>query len=186
MNMRATDVSGSGVVNLIEYIDQWGDIDYIEDNVDLCDRAGCRCDGHRIVCDNDDSNNVFFVQAIHDAYARQCSRNCDCLAMPEEEVQGQNRVQVGDLEFIGNRGGSNNVINRLNPEGAAMGHGACLAGEAAGWTFKKFASKKCCQGYSFQALSAQEAYANYGVAPHAGDIVAGIVTIGVCLKSLGG
>jgi len=67
-----------------------------------------------------------------------------------------------------------------------MGPGDCLAGEAAGWVFQRFSSKMCCQGYSFQALSAQEAYVNHGVAPYAGDVIAGVVIIGVCLKSLAG
>ena len=184
--MHATGISRQGAVDSIQYIDRWGGIDYIEDNVDLCDRAGCRCDGARVVCDNDDSHNVFFVQEIHDAFARQCSRNCDCQPMPEEVAQDPDHVEVEDIDLIGTPGRPSNAVNRLNPDGAAMGHEACLAGEATGWTFQRFASKKCCQGYSFQALSAQEAYGNYGVAPYAGDIVTGVVTIGVCLKSLAG
>lgn len=182
--MRPTTVDDEGVVNTIAYIDKWGTVDYVKDNEGLCDRAGCRCDGPRVVCDNDDSNNVFFVQEIHDAYARQCFRNCDCQPLPEEVAEGPDHFQIGDIEFIGTSGRPNNVVNRLNPDGAAMGHGACLAGEASGWTLQRFASKACCLGYSFQALSAQVAYANYGVAPYAEDTTAESVAIGVCLKNL--
>ena len=70
-----------------------------------------------------------------------------------------------------------NAVTRLNPDGAALGHEACLAGEAAGWTFKSLAGTACCSGYSFNA---QEAYMIYGF-PYVSDIIPGLVTVGVCL-----
>lgn len=60
----------------------------------------------------------------------------------------------------------------------------CLAGEAAGWTFQNFANGHCCPGYTFNRLSASEAYGNYGLP--IGDIVSGIWVVGVCLKILSG
>jgi len=96
--MQATDINRQGIVGSVRYIDEWGDVDYIENNVDLCDRAGCRCDGTRVVCANDDYHNVFFAQEIHDAYARHCSRNSDCQPMPDEVVQGQDHVQIGSID----------------------------------------------------------------------------------------
>lgn len=98
--MHATRITSRGVVSSIQYIDRWGDVDYIEDNVDLCDRAGCRCDGPRVVCDDDDRHNVFFVQAIHDAYARQCARNCECQPLPEE-LQTPSSIRIGGIDFTG-------------------------------------------------------------------------------------
>ncbi len=106
--------------------------------------------------------------------------------MPDELGQVPDDVGVEDVILIGTPGRPSNVVNRLNPDGAAMGHGACLAGRAVGWTFQRFASKYCCQGYSFRELTAQEAYGNYGVAPYAGGIVTGALTIGVCLRSVAG
>ncbi len=38
--MHATGISLQGAVESIQHVDRWGDIDYIEDNVDLCDSAG--------------------------------------------------------------------------------------------------------------------------------------------------
>ena len=38
--------------------------------------------------------------------------------------------------------------------------------------------------YSFRALTAQEAYETYGVAPYASDIMAATATLWVCLKNL--
>lgn len=77
-----------------------------------------------------------------------------------------------------------NPVSRLNPTGAAFGFQGCLAGEATGWTLQRLA--KCCVGYAFHALTAQEAYETYGVAPYvsASDVVASAFTIGVCLKNM--
>lgn len=72
------------------------------------------------------------------------------------------------------------AVTRLNPDGAALGHEACLAGEAAGWTFKSLVGRACCSDYSFNALSAQEAYMICGFR-YVSDIIAGLVTVGVCL-----
>lgn len=73
-----------------------------------------------------------------------------------------------------------NAANRLNPGGTAGGFAGRLAGEAAGWTLQGLA--KCCVGYSFHALTAQEAYETCGVAPYASDVIAAAAAIGGCLK----
>jgi len=70
------------------------------------------------------------------------------------------------------------TTNRLN---SRPGRGSCLAGQAAGWTYESVATKQCCSGYSFSALTASEAYINYGIP--IGDIVAGVASIGMCLKN---
>ena len=75
-----------------------------------------------------------------------------------------------------------NAVTRLIPDGAVLGHRACLTGEAAGWTSKGLA-ETACYCYSFNALSAQEAFMIYGF-PYISDIIAGIVTISVCLPKL--
>lgn len=105
--MHATDVSRQGEFDSIQYIDRWGVIDYIGDNVDLCDKAGCRCDGAKVICDSDDSHHVFFVDA------RQSYGNCDCQPMPEEVAQDPNRVEVGDVNLIVTPGRPSNVVSRL-------------------------------------------------------------------------
>lgn len=74
----------------------------------------------------------FLFQYIDDAYARQCSRNCDCQPMPEKMAQDPHDFKVGDVNLIGTPGRPGHVVSRLNPDGAAMGPGACLAGEVAG------------------------------------------------------
>ena len=60
----------------------------------------------------------------------------------------------------------------------------CLAGQAAGWTFSDFARGRCCSGYTFRALTASEAYVNYGLP--IGNVMAGIATVGICLKTTSG
>ena len=42
----------------------------------------------------------------------------------------------------------------------------------------------CCVGFSFHALTAQEAYETYGVAPYASDVIAAAATIGFGLKNM--
>lgn len=76
------------------------------------------------------------------------------------------------------------MANRLNPKGTAFGFKGCLAGEATGWTLQRLA--RCCVGYTFEALTPQEAYEMYGVAPYvsASDVIASAFTIGVCLKNV--
>ena len=73
------------------------------------------------------------------------------------------------------------AATRLNPMSA---HEACFAGEVAGWTFKRLAGRTCCSGYYFNALSAQEVFLVYELR-YVSDIIAGIVTVGVCLPSPG-
>lgn len=68
----------------------------------------------------------------------------------------------------------NRTHNRLNTQLP------CRAGEAAGWVFESRALKDCCPGYLFNALTAQEAYVNYGVP--ISYIIAGVISIGICLK----
>ena len=70
---------------------------------------------------------------------------------------------------------SSSLPSRLN------GGKPCLAGQAAGWTFQKYARGRCCPGYAFSELTASEAYVNYGLP--IGNIVAGIWIVGMCLKS---
>lgn len=62
-----------------------------------------------------------------------------------------------------------------------VGSGGCLAGEAAGWTLKHLG--KCCAGYIFNALTPEEAYDTYGLAPYVGNADASASIIGVCLDN---
>lgn len=93
---------------------------------------------------------------------------------------GGNLTVVESPEVV--ESGKTNPVSRLNPTGTAFGFQGCLAGEATGWILQRLA--KCCLGYTFHALTAQEAYETYGVAPYvsASDVVASAYTIGVCLK----
>jgi len=99
------------------------------------------------------------------------------------EVAGGNLTVIESPEVAAS--GQLNRVTRLNPTGTAFGFQGCLAGEATGWTLQRLA--KCCVGYTFHALTPQEAYETYGVAPYtvsASDVVASAFTIGVCLKKM--
>ena len=87
------------------------------------------------------------------------------------------------IDVIGSPDRADVTITRVNQGETAQGGSAgCLAGEATGWTVQGLA--RCCAGYAFHALTAQEAYETYGVAPYASDVIAAAATIGVCLKNL--
>lgn len=75
-----------------------------------------------------------------------------------------------------------NTINGLSPGGTAGRSAGCSAGEAAGWMLRGVG--RCCVEYSFRALTAQEAYETYGIAPYASDISAAAATWGVRLKDM--
>lgn len=70
------------------------------------------------------------------------------------------------------------------PPSRLNGGKPCLAGQAAGWVFERGATGKCCQGYAFNALTASEAYVNYGIP--IGWIVAGVTNVGMCLRPVSG
>lgn len=181
--MQPWVVGKDGTVESIQYIDQWGQVEYIHDMEGLCDRAGCQCDGPVINCNKVES--LFYEPAIAAEYAERCFHTCQCLAIPETTniTNATNPIDLGEGRVVILPENLQNTVTRLNPDGAVQPE-ACLAGEAAGWTFKGLASKTCCSGYSFNALSAQEAFMIYGF-PYVSDIIAGIVTIGVCLPKSG-
>ena len=182
--MRPWKVARDGTVESIQYIDQWGGFEYIDDVEGLCDRAGCQCVGSALECNN--VEGLFYEPAIAAEYAERCFHTCECLAIPEtaNATNATNPIDLGGGRVVILPETLQNTANRLNPDGAILGHGACLAGETAGWTFKRLAAKACCSGYSFNALSPQEAFMIYGF-PFVSDIVAGLVTVGVCLPTSG-
>ena len=183
---------GQGRYPYLIYSDENGEEEYIANKDDLCYHAGCKCEEGSVICTRDVGQR-YFVQEIYDHYVDECFHTCHCLAVPEPEETSANTVQLGEIpgvgnnvNLIGNLGGPNNAVNRNNPNGLALGTGACLAGPTAGWTFKALANKACCSGYTFAALTPQQAYASWGVMPSAAEVIAGIPTMGVCLKAAQG
>ena len=145
--------------------------------------AGCFCNGPTMNCNNIEGN--LYNRAIALKYAGLCFHTCHCLAeYPDAPIISNTTTQidVGDGVVVNLPANLYNLRNRLNTDGAILGHGACFAGEKAGWTFEMSAAKTCCPGYSFNALTPQEAYMLCSL-PYVSDIIAGIVTIGFCLKS---
>ena len=174
----------------IIFTDANGEEEYIVSRDDLCYFAGCKCVKGAVVCPRD-FGQVHFVLEIYNAYVDECFHTCHCEALPGET--SANTVQLGEIpgvgnnvNLIGNLGGPNNAVNRNNPNGLALGTGACLAGPTAGWTFKALADKACCSGYTFAELTPQQAYSSWGVMPTAAEVIAGVATMGVCLKAVQG
>ncbi|KAI4122217.1 MAG: hypothetical protein LQ338_005940 [Usnochroma carphineum] len=189
INMRPAATSDDGHVLSLVYTDSWGDQQYILEMEGLCSRPGCQCLHGRVICAN--FQDVFFEQALHDTFFAVCVARCSCTAFYERRIFDHNPsagsetedLVVGDLHMIHERGRPPNTVTRNNPTGSALGGAGCLKGEAAGWTLWNWRLTKCCSDTTFKALSAQEAYALYGVAPFSSDIITSHVTIGVCLET---
>lgn len=101
-----------------------------------------------------------------------------------KNAQVMREVYLGGGDVVSGRvleqsNGSSAVGNRLSNSPGRVGK--CLAGQAAGWTYENVAGRRCCPGYGFSALTASEAFVNYGIP--IGDVVAGLVSVGMCLKS---
>lgn len=137
-----------------------------------------------ITCNN--IEGLFYEPAIAAEHAELCLHTCECLAIADTTnvTNATNPIDLGDGRIVTLPENLRNAVTRLNLDGAILGHGACLAGEAAGWTFKRLAGAACCSGYSFNALSAQEAFMIYGF-PCVSDIITGLVTVGVCIPKIG-
>ncbi len=174
--MRPWKVARDGTVVSIQYLDRWGQAEYIDDMEGLCDRAGCQCVGPGIECNSVAS----FSSRIRE---KHCFHTCQCLALLDtaDVTNATSPIDLGEGRVVNLPEDLQRAATRLNPMGA---HEACLAGEATGWTFKRLAGKTCCSGYSFKALSAQEVFTIYGFR-YVSDIIAGIVTLGVCLPNSG-
>ena len=114
-----------------------------------------------------------------------CFHTCDCLAYYPQSLHVANvtdRVDLGHGDFVELPASSYDSSGRVHPDGAILSHGGCLAGQQAGWTFEDSADERCCPGYSFKALTAQEACTLYGL-PCVSKIVDGVVNVGMCVKS---
>ena len=178
--MAPWNVAKDGTVRSFQHIDQWGQVEYIEDLDGLGDQVGCQCVGPVIKCNKVES--LLSERATAAAYTERCSYTCECLATAEtvNVTNATNPIDLGEGRMVVLPENLQNAAIRLNQGGAVLGHRACLAGEAAGWTFKTLAGTACCSGYSFNALSAQEAFMVSGF-PYISNIIANLATNGVCL-----
>lgn len=154
----------------------------------LCYRVGCLCLHGRVIGAN--FSDIYYERALYDCFFTICIARCSCAVFNEQmildhdqSVAGgpQDLVAGGNLHMIHRLGRPPNTVTRKNPTGSALGGVGCLKGEAAGWTLWKWRLTKCCHDTTFTALSAQEAYAIYGVAPFSSHIITSHVTVGVCL-----
>ena len=155
--MQPRKVANDGTVESFQSIEHWGQVEYINDVEGLCDQAGCQCVGPVIDCNKVESH--FFEPAMAAEYAELYFHTCECLAVPETEnvTNATNQIDLGEGRVVILPESLQNQTTRLNPDGAVQPE-TCLAGEVAGWTFKGLADHACCSGYSFNVMSAQEAF----------------------------
>ena len=89
--MQPWNVAKDGTEESIQYIDQWGQVEYIEDVEGLCDRAGCQWVGQVINCNKIES--LFYEPAIAAEYAERCFHTCDCLAVADTRTSLMPRIR---------------------------------------------------------------------------------------------
>lgn len=159
----------------LDYIDSRGALEIIEDKEALCDAAGCRCHGPSLTCGHTDG--PFYEPLLAQAYANMCFHTCHCDLLPPAVGDGA-VIDVGDVQVVATQ---QNNAERSNVEAVALGRSGCLKGKSAGWTLQRDAPKSCCPDTTFQAITPQEAYMNYKVAPTLSEMITGSVSIGVCL-----
>ncbi|CAD6579974.1 MAG: hypothetical protein ASARMPRED_009311 [Alectoria sarmentosa] len=207
MALAGTNPDGSIILS---FTDVWGERQLLFRFTDLCDRAGCHCEGDEMMCFN--NGYVLFENALYEMYGGDCESACRCLEEGLNEAASEpdeGSVSSSSLssdtwssadstsrdvdwaaenaqllrnyyaslvrEFDSSTGEAPNRLNNGIP---------CLAGQAAGWVLARGEIGQCCPGYSFNALTASEAYVLYGVPID--YIVAGVRSIGMCLKSISG
>ena len=150
----------------------------------LCDRAGCQCIGPSM--ENNKIEGLVYDPAMAAEYAAFCFHMCHYLTIADiaNVANAMNPLNHEEGQVVNLPGIPQIAATGLNPDGAILGHGGCISGEAAGWLFKRLAATPCCSGFCFNALSGQEAFLSYGF-PYISDIMSGLVTIGVCLPKSG-
>lgn len=162
----------------IEYLDRHGFLEAIEDKEALCDASGCRCHGPILTCGHTDG--PFYEPLFAQAYAAMCFHTCHCDLLPSAIGDGV-PIDVGNVQVIDIKQDGNIDDEQTRLEATALGKNGCLKGKYAGWTLERYASQSCCPETQFQALTPQEAYMNYKVAPTLSELITGSVTIGICL-----
>ena len=175
--LRPYIVNRGGKLEL-QYIDHNGYYDVIEDKESLCDAAGCRCRGPSLTCGHTDG--AYYEPLFARAYAEICFHTCHCEPFPPAVDDGV-IVDAGDVQVMETQRNGSADVGGYGPEAIASGKEKCLKGKHAGWTLQKYALKSCCPGTKFQAITGQEAYLNFKVAQTLGELIAGQITIGVCL-----
>lgn len=94
--MQPWAVAKDGTVKSIQYIDQWGQEEYIDDVAGLCDRAGCQRVGPVINCNM--IEGLFYEPAIAVKYAERCFHTCNCLAIADtgNVTNATNPIDLGE------------------------------------------------------------------------------------------
>ncbi len=86
----------------IQYLDRWGQAEYIDDMEGLCDRAGCQCVGPGIECNN--VEGLFYEPILAVEYAEQYFHTCHCLAIPDTDTanvtNATNPIDLGEGRVV--------------------------------------------------------------------------------------
>ncbi|KAL8647995.1 MAG: hypothetical protein Q9210_005232, partial [Variospora velana] len=93
-------------------------------------------------------------------------------------MDGGGLVNIGDVQVVETEP-PRNTDEESQLEAVELGERGCVKGKSAGWTLEAYAAKSCCPDTKFQALTPQEAYMKYKVAPTLSDLIAKSVTIGL-------
>ena len=64
-----------GKIGMLGYDDPWGEREYVYTFTDICDRAGCHCEGDQAVCSH---WGPLFVSQLYLWYKDDCLTRCEC------------------------------------------------------------------------------------------------------------
>lgn len=126
------------------------------------------------------TDGYFYEPLLAQVYAAMCFDQCDCELAPPVVGDGE-LIDIGNVQIVDAEQHVGIDDEGAQLEAAALGEKGCLKGKSAGWTLEAYAAKSCCPSTAFQALTPQEAYMNYKVAPTLTELISGSVTIGLCL-----
>lgn len=205
MRVDHEDLANHGVFVLV-YDDQYGEQERIYSPDQLCDRVGCYCSGAEMICSiggtrlyNSAIHGIFI-----DLCTSRCRCEPEYREPPEQVSASDSDTDSTwstssesdySMDSIHHHWADTTAILRAHYErGRQIGHlvghppatcvpnrlqhcDSCLAGQAAGWTWKE---SDCCSGYSLQQLTPQEAFTEYGLPMS--DLIVSHASIGICLK----
>lgn len=209
MRVNRQDLENYGEF-VLEYDDQYGEMERIYSSTQLCDRVGCHCSGAEMICSI--GGTRLYNSAIHAIFIDLCTSRCRCepeYREPPEPVSASgsdtdttwstSSVWSDDLDYSENSihehwAASTAILHAVYAKDRQIGHlvghppPACVPSRlqhcdsclAGQAAGYTWKASDCCSGYALQPLTPQEAFTEYGLPMR--DIITSHASIGICLK----
>ena len=93
--MKPVHRDRKGFITALQYVDLWGEIEYIFDKSGLCSRAGCSCQNSIPVCFNQATWDYDPRIALY--YAPSCIKRCKCKQADPTSVDWATHIGNGTM-----------------------------------------------------------------------------------------